>query len=168
MTPPRRFTLLDSMILVAAVAVGAALNRTLFSIGGVDHSTKGPLGATAIFVGLYISPCWLVPFTLAALALRIRGATPPVRLAFRSPGMAGCLAALPGLLIANAAPAWMRMGIIRSLEVGASIVGAWFVLAALGYWQEDRDWVDRLGRLVCLGWLASASAWLAGPLMSLL
>jgi len=49
----------------------------------------------------------------------------------------------------------MRDGSAADIDIvpGAMIAGGWIVLAFIGQWRTERNWIDRLGRRIGLVWL---------------
>jgi hypothetical protein len=100
-TRPRRFTLLDALVLVATTAVGLALARTFsgmvfptsasFLYGG---ASPGPLPGVAPLTRWIVFSWPVVAMaTLALVALRLRGPRPPRRRLFAPPGVSACVVA---------------------------------------------------------------------------
>jgi hypothetical protein len=179
---PRKFTILDGMILVAAVACGFALRRLTTGIfnGGVFESLNW-LGRNAIEPMRAAMP-FLATLTPAVLLIRLRRPRPALWRLARQPGMAACCAAIlsmPPTLLALARenravvegesevfpPDWVAR--IFLLEEGAVMAGLW-VLAAWaalmlgGRRRPERGWIDRLGRVVGLGWLLALAVHVLG------
>jgi hypothetical protein len=165
MTPPRRFTLLDSMILVAAVAIGMALELPQLDIALNYWSADYPFPFIEWFLLHSDAAPALMPLTIAAIALRLRRPRPAIRRAFRGPGMAGCLATLPGLILLNILRPSRQFWVEGSFETGLCVLTTWGVLAALGYWRRERDWVGWMGRSICLAWIAATAAGIAGEFL---
>lgn len=171
-TPPRKFTILDGMILVAAIACGFALWRAVQeSLGGLwvfmgeswlRRNTRGLSWAATPFL-MILAP--------AVLAMRLRRPRPRwIRLA-RQPGMVACCAALVPIAVSLAR--FARGGAIqgreelnpmslfgpgfylqyRGYDTGLWVLGAWLALALSGRRRAERSWIDRLGRIVGIGWL---------------
>jgi hypothetical protein len=171
MTQPRRFTLVDAMVLVAAVGASLALMRP-YMLGITLLVTHRRPYLLALSAPAHYGPTFLVPLTVAALALRLRRPRPPIRRAFRGLGMVGCLASIPGIALANApsprgpmdmpGPFWLAGG----FEAGLCVLGAWVALVAQCRWCREPDWVGWLGRAISLGWLASGAGVFAAPFLN--
>jgi len=173
---PRRFGIADALILVAATAAGLAASR------GIDaRLTEGDaIWSRAIDLPQWARMYWGVmampmaaAWSLAALDLRRRRPHPsPPRLS-RQPGWAATLAATLALLIAPAGTlglALTTMGVdplddptflaIRlfyraTAFASVSVAVAWIALATSGRWRAEPTWIDRLGRLLGVYWIAS-------------
>ena len=165
----RRFTLLDAMVLTAASAVAFGIVRGV----AVRSSTGVP--AWGVVLALLIA--WLVAWTPATLALRLRRFRPTVRKLCRTPGFAATLVASAILALAVLAIAllgliravrryppgappgeadpmwWMGVGLHFVVLVGPAIIGAWLVLAITGRRRPSRDWLDTLGRVLGTAWI---------------
>lgn len=169
---PRKFTILDGMILVAALACGFALRRVEAGAGqfvgafGPDNwlgrNAQEPIHAVVPF---------LTAMTPAVVLMRLRRPRPRLRIVARQPGMAACCAAIIPLamtLIELVRENWRLASSARDpfdwlasaflLTEGGAMTGlwvlaAWAALAMGGRRRPERGWIDRLGRLVGLGWL---------------
>jgi hypothetical protein len=54
-------------------------------------------------------------------------------------------------------------GAITLEEIGgAAVLGAWSALAASRRWRTDRTWIDRLGRLIGMFWIALFATYIYG------
>jgi hypothetical protein len=169
---PRRFTLLDLMVLLAAAAPGLALLRPSapsvssafgwtpwldVTLPGTDWVTRG-LGGPGFTMDLLIDCTNLVlPFlaieTVAILALRWVRPRPPWRQSVRQPGQAACAAATLGLLaLLGPWPPGIRLA---PLLPGGLAAGAWLGLAATRRWHPERSWIDRAGRALGIAWLVT-------------
>lgn len=159
--PARRLTLADLMLLVAAAAIGIALNRALSASVGGQFDQALPLGwricsrAGAVLQSL-------------ALAVLIAGRIHP-REGWRAwsirPGTAACLwpMGFNVLHLAMALPRWL-IGLARGSSPpyfsafdnalfalgsgGASVAVAWGVLATANLWRPAPTWTDRTGRAI--------------------
>jgi hypothetical protein len=100
-TRPRRFTLADAMVLVAATAVGLALARAFsgmvfptsssFLYGG---AVPGPLpGLAPLSRRIVLGWPVVAMATLALVGLRLRRPRPPGRRLFAPPGVSACMVA---------------------------------------------------------------------------
>jgi hypothetical protein len=122
LTIKRPFTLLDSMVLIMAAAIGLALARyplgrflersspTVATSPGapsrpVASSPSSPLAGIHRAVSVVTEGSTLVyplvlTFTFAALVLRFKHPRPRLRRLFRQPGVVGCFAAILSFVIA--------------------------------------------------------------------
>src|SRR5262245_26651114 len=91
---PRRFTVIDAMVLIAATAVALVLMRPLLE--EMRLLAVHPLG-DALRLGLTVSVLlepMALTLSLAVGLLRLREPRPRLRRVFRQPGMATCMAVL--------------------------------------------------------------------------
>ena len=96
---PRRFTVIDAMVLIAATAVALVLMRPLLEemrLLGV-HSPGDAL-RLGLTVSVILEPMALT-LSLAVGLLRLREPRPRLRRVFRQPGMAACMAVLACIFI---------------------------------------------------------------------
>ena len=184
----RRFTLVDGMILVAAVAFGFGLLHSWYPycsmFWALFFERLPSLKAWSkdliqYFLTLFLSSAmpFAVSATVATMGSRLRGPRPRSRRLARQPGWMACLAASLGLLSAWAFT-WARYStsssFIRCCHLsppddgmeyntfshvaaqlaGFAVVVAWATLLAGRRWRAEPSWVDRLGRLVGLAWIA--------------
>ena len=112
----RRFGVADGLILVAATAIGLAASRAITPDeltlqatweAGLDPPQGGwsllfIVQFACILIDVAVIPS-LAAWTIACLALRLRGPRPPWRRLARRPGMVACLAATLALGISAAA-----------------------------------------------------------------
>jgi hypothetical protein len=172
--PGRQFTFLDAIVLIAATAIGVALSREPWSIlagnwpalidHGMDHWS-------IILEVLEEAPAVVEPSLLAwSTAVFLLGLRPPrprFRRLTRQPGWVACgLSLFPlvvhgviflSLLPIRGWPAFFNhsylLGTWLGVEVGAAVVGAWLVLLFTRRWRAERNWIDRAGRVLGLGWI---------------
>jgi hypothetical protein len=119
-----------------------------------------------------IAPFFLLPATLGSAATVLRSPSKLTRRMLRSPGAVALVVgsftaglALVELLvdwpIVPARPLGDRVILLLffgvSIPIGASILGAWIIMAVSGRWRCRRDWRDRLGRALGFGWLGYLS-----------
>ncbi len=167
---PRKFTLIDAMVLIAATGIAIVPMRqmsferffergsseNLYDFGDDLYLTLIPLvvtGATALWV------------------LRLRSPRPRLRRVFRQPGMASCTAILcyiPFHLTNWVALDFLgvfhdRFGILRFLYIihampeywvprlsgtGSAVAAVWLVLWLGRAWNPEPSWIDRAGRVL--------------------
>jgi hypothetical protein len=165
----RRVTLLDAMILVAAIAGGLALIRGY--VADVDRAYQGsainrPYVAKERIVGSLV--CVVTSLTLGTLALRARQPRPHRWL--RQPGAVG-------LVVAAALLAYEAASVITILAyfactgrgpigysfyflsrwwetVGPATFAAWLAMWLTGVKRAVPDWVEYLGRGIGVAWIA--------------
>jgi hypothetical protein len=167
--PPRRLTLADAMLLVAATAPSLVLLRIAAAMGlfTIDPKAKSPPGREFVEHLSLGGGCVLVPLALSVLILGLRHRRATRREVIHGPGFVACLA----LFIATMLPAAhfaVRVAIADELNrpnevalnfnnsfgrlthgAGPMIAGAWLALALTGRWRPGPSWMDRLG--CCIG-----------------
>jgi hypothetical protein len=177
-TLARRLTILDVMVMVAGTAVGFAGSRTLLSL---QRMPSASLGVSAL-VG---SPWVVVVPTLALVPIRLRRPRPDRDHLWRQPGWVACFAVALTLAIGVIQQFLSfvfffirRPGAVRGALLWSSfrelslrlpqqavfaVAAAWAVLALGGRWSPEKSWIDRLGRLSGLYWIAVPfMSWLVG------
>ena len=149
---PRRFTLLDAMILVAAVAVGLVLART-WSHYAVMQATfhsgfdlPNRFWSRLVPVSYSVVEHWPVvaAATPALLLLRLGRPRPPRRRRFAPPGMAACVAAT----------------VVMSLAVAARVASTLLHASSLNRSGSPFDEIDRMN--LALNALGSLSPMVVG------
>jgi hypothetical protein len=179
----RRFTLGDTMILVAATAAALALmelplqpDDTAFEI--LHRFFERPRGGwsfgavVALIIGFTF---WaIIPFvatwTVAAFTFQLRRPRPPRGRVGRQPG---AMAALLGTIAVSFSTAWgvvMELAFssfireflfiagFASILAAAMIAGGWIAMAVGGRWRPEPTWLDRLGRLLGVSWIVAGLA----------
>jgi hypothetical protein len=178
--PARRLHMIDAMIFVAATATGIAWGRTDLvatvqarviptgSIFGGHMNTRPVEFADRVYTfrrgASRLLGCW----TLAVLMVRLRSPRPrrfrlmgqpgmlavTTAMAYAVVGAAGFLLAF--LIRAKYKPTWSDYaGQAIDLHATAkAIAAAWLILALSGRWRPERTWIDRLGCLIGLAWIA--------------
>lgn len=162
--PPRRFTLLDMMVLIAATAVSIAWMRHYAPRHGLPdvliNQRFGGWTTAAFFSGTVtaltrVTGYWLTPWTFALLILRMRPPRPRRRQLFRQPGMVACLSA--ALAIAGQclplAAAWALKFADDSQALGSrrALAKRWMLILNSGFEQGFIFWYP--GLVVLVGWL---------------
>jgi hypothetical protein len=165
----RRITLLDLLTLIAATAVGLALLR--ISIKGMQDwptaVSAGALAASRIGAGQTYASCLLAPWSLALLALDLRGSRTSPRRAARGPGFIACAAATAGValyLVAcsiqfatgrlSLSPAAVsRITGVFDTYAALVVAGAWLSLVLDSRWRAETNWIGWAGRVVGIGWI---------------
>ena len=164
---PRRFALMDGMILVAATGVGLAWNRVSypdFSTYNYPWLRKWPT-LTPFNLAIWVLVPNFAVWTLTLVLLGLRRPRPSLSEVVRGPGMAGCLAASLAILYEAAwyipfkwgHPNGVRPGILilhTVDKVGVAVGGIWLVLAISLLWSAERHWIDRTGRCLGICWIA--------------
>jgi hypothetical protein len=165
---PRKFSLLDAMILVASAAIWLTLTRhfaTRTNLRSIWY--LGNYGWIRILHNQIALLFMILSLTL--IAFRIRPPRPSRRRLWSQPGFVACVAAVLGVLLFALEievgrhaqlgnwPGWDRFG-MRVLwaqwpYAGPAVAGAWLALAWSRRWRPEPSMVDRLGRLVGVCWL---------------
>jgi hypothetical protein len=169
---PRRFNLIDAMILVFALSMAFAWTRAV--VPKVVFS-EGP--GAAVFRLVRVSAPGAVPFlvlgSLALIAVRLRNPRPVLRELAAEPGFIACL--IPAIVVAlhialacvgsNLAHlnGW-RGGLLNGLdyyayvlyylpETGLAVAGSWLALGAVGCWRAASNWLERACRVMGFSWM---------------
>jgi hypothetical protein len=131
------------------------------------------LGVVVINVLEFIPPL-LAVLSVAVLGLRLRRPRPPLFVLAREPGTIAC--AVASLVMVPASLAilvwhYQAMGSLRAawnraatdlqpeylggltVLIGLAVAVTWFVMNAKRRWLPVAGWLDRLGRLVGVGWV---------------
>ena len=180
----RKPTVLDALILVAAVAVGLAWARRFMNseAGGESYPNSLEIDPRPTFRhGVEVFDWWavvltyvLAPVTVALLALRVRG-TPwsQLRRLTRRPGTVACgaVALTVAWDLARSAfeilsgvtsgqpydSVWMFTYLLVSGEnAGLAVASAWGLLLASGRWRREPGWLEGAGIALGVFWIAKA------------
>jgi len=157
------------MIVVAVVATSFAGARTLLSLQKMPSASWA---VTALWGSLWIV---LTP-TLGLIPARLSRPRPVRDRLWRQPGWVACFAVAlalaisivqqllslvfllirrPGAVRGELLVTYFReMSLRLPQQAVFAVAAAWAVLALGGWWESDRSWIDRLGRLFGLYWLA--------------
>jgi hypothetical protein len=174
----RAFTLLDAMVLVAALAAGFGAVRgwvilrswiPQFDNGNLPPRLSGYRDAYTAFRLV------LLLVTLAILPLSLRRPRPPLRDLWGRPGtvvpvavalsLVACLADegafqhLVGFYYLYASPTMRLFNVVTQAvsvsRAATAVVVAWSALALAGRWKPEASWVGRLGRALGFAWVGS-------------
>ncbi len=165
----RKFTILDGMILVAAIACGFAIHRAIPDMSGWGILGENWLGRNARDSIRAALP-FLLMLTLGTLVMRLRRPRPRWRALARQPGTAACCATVvpialhiglyadqsrirPGNDALMGYPWFWSLVESGAASAGLWVLAAWLAMAISGRRRPERSWIDRLGRIVGLGWL---------------
>lgn len=171
--PQRRLTLVDTMVLIVAVAVGLALAGSCQQHLMQSVVLSFAVGMTVIFTALAVT------VTLILLVFR----QPRPRHIGSRPGTVACCAVALALvfIVAEQASVWFRPlptplrwepnyrainlvhNVMRVDFYGAAVAGAWLALILCGRWRPQPDWLDRTGRVLGFAWIVLP---LLGPWLS--
>jgi hypothetical protein len=169
---PKRFSLIDAMVLVAATGIGLARGR---SVAGSGLTLQ-------IIVEYVVSMATM--WTLAILALNLtRYATTRRELACR-PGFSALVAVvvvraieiiqlvidesrIDERFLFRGVTTWIdRIWALLNVDMAlyqCSIAGAvaavWLTTAMAGCWRPEKTWIDRVGRCLGVFWLLAAVAY---------
>ena len=174
--PTRRLTLLDSMILIVALAAVLPATRQVLEKavgpwslppGGYMIWRNGLAWHNIRAISLGLSPT-LASLTIALTALQWRRPRLTFRMLGRGPGLAACGVATVVLVVeailglefegveslAGFPIWWLPFGM---RNVGGAVLGAWIALALSGRWRRRwrRDGLDKLGRVLGVWWSIS-------------
>jgi hypothetical protein len=176
--PPRKFSLADAMVLIAAIALGFCLVR-LTSPPGSDiwSSLSMAKGGMSTFVmiqnaGQLVGP-FLVTLTFALLMLRLRRPRPHLRRVLSQPGSTACIAATIAIVVEIV---WIgsllavgsrfihlsTVFVSYAQQVSFAVLGGWTVLAVSGRWRNDPSWIDRAGRVMGMAWIVMTAIHFGG------
>ena len=164
----RRFSVLDGMILIAGVAFGLAILKFMPSVEIPDNGTQPALRS---WVNDSFSLSLYGP-TMALMLVRLRRPRPILRRLIRQPGFAACVAVLTSSVFYDAAclMEWSRSqsvlfdDVLYDLVFSASmateksvpaILIIWSSLLLTRKWRPEPSWIDRLGRLLAVLWIAT-------------
>jgi hypothetical protein len=154
------------MILVAATAIGLAVSRIWFQEyllarpNNEDRWLRWLLVAVSLRLLNYVPV--LAACTVALFVLQLRQPRPRLRSLARRPGWVAVCAAVTGLAIAYVLVAlkhakglggWLLVE-VSILPVGVAVAAAWVNLAVSGLWRPENQWIDRLGRVAGVCWIA--------------
>jgi hypothetical protein len=172
---PRKFTILDGMILVAAIACGLAMSRAMgvwYGNGALyEQNWFGRITDDPVKVGAAIP--FVLTLTAGVLLIRLRRPRPRWRRLARQPGMAACAAAVVPIAImllqicrlewcsdhvgyGDMYARWVSWKVLLwdcGFHAGLWVLAAWLALALSGRRRSEPSEIDRLGRLVGAGWL---------------
>lgn len=173
---PRKIGLIDVMVLIAAMAVGALSIRPflLYGLGMLDLFEEFfPAYRFVAYphVVLRAVEPWLASLTVAALIVRFRRPRPRLSRLVRQPGTAACLAAVAIMaasgvagLAGLATPGFPRVeadALINQVfelffsPVGAVVAAVWLIMGLARIRRREPGWIDRLGRFLGWCWIAA-------------
>jgi hypothetical protein len=172
---PRRFTLTDVLVLIAATAAGLAADCYLWSDAALGFEVRSwgiwalPDLRSLVDCGIVLSTPPAVMWSAATVAFHLRRPRERMRRAVRRPGMAACCAStsasIMGIGVAGCAAlgrndfsARLLLAYGLPLMAGSAVAAVWLVLVLSRNWNPSSLWPDRLGRLLGGYWLASITA----------
>jgi hypothetical protein len=178
---PRKFTLFDAMVLIAATAI-ALLPLRLFLSGYSGLSESLSLAHRIVELG-FVADALICPLalslSLALWVLRLRQPRPGLPRVFRQPGMAACTAILVyssfflTATLISLFLSYFASGVFHNhmfLEfnfaiwilimpmsmMGVTVFAVWIVLWLTGAWRPEPSWIDRAGRVLGTYWVANS------------
>jgi hypothetical protein len=173
----RRFTVLDAMILIAAVALCLVIPSTFRAL----LPTRSYWIYDFRQYWLIMGSSWLAAGSLALAIVAVLVPRPAGRRRFRQPGvLAVVLVALTltfnevqtlghgitlyltvGKSFDNGVFWWVFGPIYdMAFRAGLAVLSGWFTLVLAGGWQSAMGWLDRSGRLLGWMWIAlGLTAW---------
>lgn len=155
----RRFSLFDAMVLIAASAVGLALDRAIYGGAGLPY----PQTLRAIAISAPVVATW----TIAVLVLSLRHPRFRRRRLLRRPGTEANCAATAALVLGAGLVGCTLWGddpggfaevvIVMGVPImaGSAVTAVWILSLLAGRFRAAPDWIDRLGRLMGFYWIAS-------------
>jgi hypothetical protein len=178
MTPVRRLTLADLVILVAGSAAALVMWRFSRETNALDWEPSPPWNRTLSDEIVVWSEPALISLAASLLVSRLIPPRPRWRACFRQPGTWASLAILSQLLYLVLAVSWhprLRTAFVTvylwnfnqylyaNRVAGGWVAVAWATLALSRSWRAEPSWIDRTGRIlgVCaiVLWVASALIW---------
>jgi hypothetical protein len=183
---PRRFTLIDAIVLIAATAI--ALVPIRYILGDFqfpETRTPGDLVERGAELSVILEPLAMM-LSLALWLLRLRRPRPRLRRIFRQPGTAagttiivctlGVLCMFLTIVLMNYITTRSRRfviidgvsGELESFFVLLSFAGfpvscVWIALRLAGVWRAEPSWIDRTGRVLGIYWVLNSV--IAAPLV---
>jgi hypothetical protein len=174
---PRRFTLVDAMVLVAGVAVSFVLIREYVAYLDKRHVVEtiphdwsfATIWRFATLVSATLAPL-AVSLCLGLWVLRLLKPRPDRIRLFRQPGMVACTATIieTSLLAFKVLlgevylrkrgmplPELHGLWISRLPWNGEVVAVVWRVLWLSGSWRPEPSWIDRSGRVLGAYWITS-------------
>ena len=159
----RRFSILDAMILIAGMAVALA---TLKLVPPEEAPSNGTQEVLRSWVNESFSLCLYGP-TMALLLVRLRKPRPTMRRLIRQPGFAAIVAVLTSSVFYHAAGLmeWSHSKselydilFIAPVAIEKSVPAiliTWSSLLITRRWRPEPSWIDRMGRLLAVLWIAT-------------
>lgn len=173
---PRRLTLTDLAILIAAFAFGLIGLRVVR-----EERAALPSYVFSPSEAWQIDACpFLISACLALLIAGLIGPRPTLRLWARQPGTLACLMIFGYFLLRAAQVAVLHQIVIIFEDVGTYLVGlpivmtdswsggmlvasSWVALALARRWRPEPNWIDRAGRMLGVIAIIGAIVFLAIP-----
>lgn len=164
----RSFTVLDAMILVAAIGTGLGLMKVFVPFYFYQAHFSDFVTREGVFLLVFGS------FPLPGMAafffplIRLRKPRPGRQELLRQPGLMASIVASLGMAVSGLLALRLSFlndfsiregSVVEAIElmmcgVGCLVAGAWLAMVMTGCWRPERSWVDRLGRCIGLVWIA--------------
>jgi hypothetical protein len=178
----RRLNLADLTVLVLATAVGLLVIRR--DLAGLFSRPQDLQGGQVVYrwtLPVVMSKAvtiegWLIAWTAGWLILQLRPPRLGLRHLSRQPGFVACFSTMVITLVSGpltwAIISWntsgtndwldrMVWGEMLSSQIGASVLAGWALLLASGRCRLRAGWLDRVGQVLGLIWVAMIPANLA-------
>jgi hypothetical protein len=174
---PRKFSVLDAMVLITAVAVAfVPISLVLWENWHFPEEWSVPeIGRAGLEINVSLVPLAL-SLSAAILLLGMKKPRSNIRRAFRKPGIAACTVALVYADLSaigyavflhfcyaldrgvfddrSSAMLWIRIGMQPIFLVGGAVASVWIVMWLNGTWRAEPSWTDRAGRALGIYWIA--------------
>jgi hypothetical protein len=178
----RRFGVADIAILILASGIGLAwIRKDLPGLFAAPRDLVNGRWVTRWSLPVALSKAvtveiWLMPWAAAWLILQLRRPRPSFQRLSRQPGFVACLSSVAALLVSgpltqavissstSGLNGWLdRMvwGELVSSQMGVAVLAGWAVLAASQRCRIRSGWLDRVGQVIGLIWVAMIPANLA-------
>ncbi len=173
---PRKFTVLDAMVLIAATGIAFVPIRLFLweNWHFPDEMSVPEIWRLGLEVNVSLIPLAL-SLSIALSLLSVTGPRPSRRRVYRRPGMAACTVALVYAILSTIGYAvflyfsralqggmfndnssmmlWIRIGMQPMFLVGGAVASVWIVMWLSGTWRAEPSWIDRAGRALGVYWI---------------
>ena len=176
----RRFTLADSLILIAGLAAGLGLVKATspgVTPGQIWDAFAHPRGGWSLWhafgITVELGAILVIPFvaawTPACLVVQVTNPRPPWRRLRRQPGFVACLIAsvisIAAVVIASTCiwfSLWevsgssgehLKAHILGGILAGSGVLWGWVTMRLCGVCRPSPAWRDRLGRFTGAVWI---------------
>jgi hypothetical protein len=178
-TIPRKFTLLDAMVFIAATGIAfVPIRLFLWENWRFPEELSAPeIWRTALEVNVSLIPLALSLSVVVSL-LGMKKPRPNLRRVYRKPGIAACIVAVVYSILSllgyavflrfshaldrgifddkNSVMLWIRIGMQPMFLVGGAVASIWIVMGLGGTWRADPSWIDRAGRALGIYWITTS------------
>jgi hypothetical protein len=176
---PRKFTLVDAMVLIAATAIAFVPIRLFLweNWHFPEEHTVPEIWRTGLEINVSLVPL-AVSLSMALWLLALKRPRPSLRRVFRKPGIAACTVTLVYSLLSSlgyliflrfshaldrgtfndpaSAMLWIRIGMQPIFLVGGAVASLWTVMWLGGTRYAERSWIDRAGRVLGVYWITTS------------